>query len=305
MPNSNDFARFIDELRDSRNISREDFVENIISLRQYYRFIKGESSLRSETLNALMSRLDFNTIHAYESFRKKQDKDYADLIKIYKLIHMDEYNKASVEFKSLELSSVMSKYNMQLLEFIEIKLDLHFDKITINQAVDEILELMDYEDIFKKDSLSFIELSCIMFVQDHLIKKGDYRIASYCYDILNKQNDEQFSEFKNYLLPFQLSAIKGLGKIGKNEESLKLTMKVIEEYEIYHPLNFLISIYYLKALNQRELFKNDSYLDSLTKLYSLLNIVTNQSLIKETKKLIKDIFDVSETDLIIYKTIKK
>ena len=38
----NDFGLFIDNLRKSRNMSREDFINGIISIRQYQRYVNGE-----------------------------------------------------------------------------------------------------------------------------------------------------------------------------------------------------------------------------------------------------------------------
>lgn len=305
MPKSNDFARFIDQLRDSRNLSREAFVKNILSLRQYYRYIKGENSLKDETVNLLLERLEISPIHAYETFRKKQDKDYHDLTKVYEFIHLGKFKLAQEIFSSLELSPLLSTNNIKLLEYIEIRLDLHFERITQQQAHLEIIELLDYPDVLSKESLSYIEISCILFISDEMIKEDDYRLADYGYDLLIKDNQNQFSEFKDQLLPLQLTVVKGLGRIGKFEESIELSQKAICEFEVHHPLNMLLSINYIKALSERELYKDDRYVETLLQIFSICRIMRNSSLVKQTKKLISNVFDIKESDLIIYRKIKK
>lgn len=305
MPKSNDFARFIDELRDSRNISREDFVRNIISLRQYYRYIRGESSLKDETLTKLLEILEFSSIHAYETFLKKQDNDYVKLINIYKLIYLGNFKIADEEFLHIELSPILSNMNLKILEYIEIRLGLHNERIVASQAFEEIIELMDYPNILKKESLSFIEISCIMFVSDELIRRGDYRFAEYGYKLLDKKNEEQFSEFKEQLLPLQLTVMKGLGKIGKHEQSIQISQRAIDEFEVHTPLSLLLSVYYVKALNERELYKDNRYRETLVQIFSICKLLKNENLVTETKKLIRSVFDIKESELIIYIPQKK
>ncbi len=305
MHKSGDFARFIDELRDSRNISREDFVRNIISSRQYYRYIRGESSLKDETLNRLLDRLETTSIYAYEAYRKKQDKNYADLINIYKEIHLGNFDNAEKHFRALELSSVVSKINSKMLGYIEISLDLHFNRIDFDHAYIEILELMEYPDILKKESLSFIEISCVLFVSDTLIKNGDYRLSNYGYELLKKENQNQLSDFRDQLLPLQFTIIKSLGRIGKYDESISLAKKAINDFEIHSPLNILLSINYAKALSERERYKDNRYFETLIQIYSICRILKNQILVNEMKRLVSSVFDVKESDLIIYRKIKK
>ena len=70
----------------------------------------------------------------------------------------------------------------QVSEFTDPKI------IDIETAVQEMLALIDYPSILDKDALSFIELSGIFFVQNHLINIGDFRITSHTYNILNNKD---------------------------------------------------------------------------------------------------------------------
>ena len=305
MSNSNEFAQFIDELRNSRSITREDFVDGVVSLRQYYRFIKGESSLKNESINALLEKLEISSMFAYEKFRRKTDNNYSNLINVYNELYKNNYDEAEQLFNTIILSDLSSLSNIKIYDFLKIKLDKQFKRISKKESVERILTMMDYPNILNKDTLSFIELSCIIFVQDDLIKKGDYRIASYTYDILSKEEELQTTEHKDYILPFQISTIKSLGKIGKYKESLNMSEKLIEEFEVYTALNIYASGIYFKAMNERNLYKDERYKTTLIKLFCLLKSQKNKQFGNEFKDLINKHFNIVESDLITYTVIKK
>jgi transcriptional regulator with XRE-family HTH domain len=304
MKNANEFGQFIEELRISRNIEREDFVEGVVSIRHYYRFINGETSLNNETINLLLEKLEISSIFAYERFKKKTDTNYSNLINVYNEVYKNNFSMAEKAFKTITLSDLSSAYNIKIYNFIKIRLDLHYSRITKENSIQKVLELMDYPNILEKDTLSFVELSCIMFVQHDLIDRNDYRITSYTYDILSKNEKLHSTEHKNYMMPFQLSTIKNLGRIGEHEQSLDLAQKLIEEFELFTALNIYASAIYFKALNERDLFKDDRYKVTLTDLFCLLKSQKNKQFGNDFKVQIRESFNIVESDLIIYKVKK-
>ena len=55
-----EIVAFIDNLRDDRNMSQGDFLHNIVSMRQYRRYLSGESTMSYTILDQLAKRLDFD-----------------------------------------------------------------------------------------------------------------------------------------------------------------------------------------------------------------------------------------------------
>ena len=74
--NNNDFAQFIDELRESRNISREKLVDGIISQRQYYRFLNGDSSLKNDIIDIRQNEGKHCTFYLTFSSNRKDEQGH-------------------------------------------------------------------------------------------------------------------------------------------------------------------------------------------------------------------------------------
>lgn len=65
----------LDEIRKSKNVSVSDLCQNIISERTYYRYLKGNSTIKFEIYNQLMKRLNasINDVIYYSFFVRKGD----------------------------------------------------------------------------------------------------------------------------------------------------------------------------------------------------------------------------------------
>ena len=61
-----EFGLFIDGLRLERNISREDLCDNVLSLSQYKRYLKGEASIPNDKIVLLADKaLDLLKVACY------------------------------------------------------------------------------------------------------------------------------------------------------------------------------------------------------------------------------------------------
>ena len=66
-----EFGLFIDGLRLERNISREDLCDGIMSLSQYKRYLRGDTSMPNAKLVQLADKLKFSITDIYGLFGKK------------------------------------------------------------------------------------------------------------------------------------------------------------------------------------------------------------------------------------------
>ena len=89
-----EFGLFIDGLRLERNISREDLCEGIMSLSQYKRYLRGDTSMPNAKLVQLADRLMFSLSDIYSLFGKKHDDNYKKIWEIYTLIRKNESKSA-------------------------------------------------------------------------------------------------------------------------------------------------------------------------------------------------------------------
>jgi len=301
MQNNNDFAVFIDELRESRNITRETFVDGVISLRQYYRFIKGESSLKTDLVNKLLDKLHIDSIMTFESYRQISNSINRKLSNIYIKIYSDDFVGAKKDLKELDYSTFTSQYNKKFYKFIDAiirKNDPDSDDDTITQ---EITEIIDYPNLLNKKTLSFVEVAAIMLVSKELVKKGDNRLAEYCYNLVKNDDSNIKHQINNYTFAFYSTTARNLGQIGKVEESYEVTKEGIKIFQTHEPLNSYAALYFFQALAERDLFDDNRHLEALRKMFMTLRLQASKQFAEGMRVAAKRSFDIEEKDLIIYK----
>lgn len=302
MPGTNGFAKFIDELRDSRNMSRENFAKGIISIRQYYRYIRGESSLKDETINKLLERLEINSLEAHAKFIHEENVNLKDLNKVYSNIRSLNYKKAERYLSKVDYSSLESNTTKKYYKFLQYSLDYYKDYDLKDEAIKSIIELIDYPSILEKDILTFYELSALFFVADYLIKiKNDYRVAEFTYDVLINQEKHYISHMPNNLISLHASSARYLGKIGEFEKSLNIAKIGIQKARQLASYNNLANLLLYKAVSEKNLRLGKDSKESLTRLFSLLKALDDEKKSSTFKKYIQRFFDIKESDLIKYK----
>lgn len=301
MTDNHDFALFIDELRKSRKISRENFADGVISLRQYYRFIRGESSLKSETVNSLLDKLEINTLEAYETHLRRRNEAYEKLCYVYDMCYNDNYEEAYKLFSVLDYDTITSEYNKKYYKFLETIIYVYSKRISRLMGINKIKELIKYPDVLEKKVLSFIEISALTYISDFLVKNEDYRIPNYTYNLIHDEENKNFKEISSQSFPFYLTTAKCLGKIGDVEKSLEVANKGINLYHMQNSFNTLINLYYIRALSEKKLFSTTYYKKTLCKIFALMYAHNNTTFVNEVKRVIYKNFGIKENDLIEFK----
>lgn len=293
----NNFALFIDDLRKSRNISRTDFVKDIVSERQYYRFIKGESSLKSETLVRLLLQLEISLPKIFDSFRVKSNVQHKELLEIYQNLYTNNEKIAYDSIKTFDKNLITTDFDKKLYDFITYTSAAKLKLISMEQATTEIIKLIDYPNILKKNSINMIESSGLIYISRYLFNKGDKRIASYSYDLINSVEDNVVWELN---FPFYTTTAQSLGKIGEYSKCLKVCKRGLLEFSNKTEINVYELLLYIQALSEKELNKTDAYKKTLTRLFAQLYAEDNKERFNEYEQLVHKAFNIKAADLITF-----
>lgn len=296
----NDFGKFIDDLRESRNFSREDLVEGIISVRQYFRFVNGESSLKYSVLMELLERLGLSDSLSHEYYKKVTDAEYQMLQDVYGALYIDDLQKAHTLFLKIDPNLITLNSNKIYYQFVEQLLGVKQLRWTYEQAAEKILKIVDYPNVLSKDILTYIEKNMLVYLTNYLMKNNDYRIASFFYKIVQKEIEDD-AIVDEYSIPFRNIAAKCLGRMGENSKSLHIIKNTENHFIINGNFLPLVHLYYYKALQERELFDDSRYRKSLQNMLSLLNLSEPNMYKEKYQNLIYKTFNLKEQDLIIYK----
>ena len=296
------FADFIEEMRKSRNVSRENLTHDIISLRQYYRFINGESSLKNETVSALLDRMEIDPMEAYSRFAEYDNQDHFKLKAIYQLFREFNLEEGFKLFRELDYNSLNSQRNKKMYEYLEIFYLYETGEFSEKVAVDEYIELIDYPNILSNEVITFYEFNALFRISKYMMKaKGDYTVSEFLYTILTNPEKYYLVHRSRFLTSFYAEVGKGLGRSEQYEKSLKL----LNEGYKYAIRNGIMSglavLLTTKAVTESHMGLIEKRNESLTKLFALLKVQDTESKNKVYEKYVKDVFDMTYNDFIQWK----
>ncbi len=296
MPYNKEFATFIDSLRKSRNIPKEEFVKDIISLRQYYRFLKGESSISSDVVSHLFHKLEMGQIGFQAYLIQSSNKNKLLLTEVYSYVRKREFCKAKIEFDLIDEASIFSPESKKYYSFLNTIINMNLKLTTYDNGINQLIDLIAYPEVLKKNVFTFIEETALIYINDYLLQKNDFTIASRIYEVLSISNNSQ----KMYSIALWSTIAQSLGYNKSFKESLDLCDNSIHLFSENSELSALARIYYLKSLNEKRIYEDKRYYKSLIKLFSLLKHLDQKQLYEMYSNYVFDNFGIYEEDLITY-----
>lgn len=264
---------FMDSLRYERKINQETFLSNIVSQRQYYRYIKGESEPNFEIITLLAEKLSLpidRLINMFESEvlnEKKLVKDFFNLVL-----------KKDFE-KSQELYLIISKKNkLDTTSNLFLKIgkslsDFYQGKITKINMIDQIKKACNYKILMKNNFLHDIELYSLGLIMEYSQKDREEVLQK----ILTLMKKSKIFTGGNRLYVSQIYfwILKNLGRLGKYDELIDISSMAID-YSNKEFNSYLIEyVYYYKALAHYRLGKIKECQDAL--YYSIHKIMMLES----------------------------
>lgn len=291
------FGRFLDEMRSSRNISRENFTDEIISIRQYQRYISGETSINNEKLFKLIDRLNMDLQSVYRQFIKMEDEELSLIKQMYSFIKRDEYLNAEKILNSLNKENIMSQYNRNYYTFCEILIQQNLKKISKDMAISSLKKLANYPLVLEQSTLSFVELITLLDLSYFLIsKENDKKIAEYLFNIL-KGNDISSSIPDLYLPSIYAHVAKNLGSLKEYEKTILIADKGIQICRNLETFNSLAHIYSFKAIALDMLNRRDEAIIEIKNLFKILDIENKPQKTKAFETYVQKQFNLKITDL--------
>ncbi|MCK5388240.1 MAG: helix-turn-helix transcriptional regulator [Candidatus Izimaplasma sp.] len=250
---SQDFGIFIDNIRSSRNMSKEDFVEGILSTRQFQRYLKGESSISIDKILKLIDKLELEFFTIYNLFLKSSSFEYNMINEIYYHIMSLEFKEAFEIIEKYEAHNFISLYEKKLFDIYSIITKHKLLRISRDMAINSFEESIDYDKVMKNGEITYIELTALLYlVQIVHDKSKQHSIMTKLFIILKSHKITDFDE-KNSKMVFVYSVFSGLlGTIEKYDEVIYIAKKGINLCEIHKTMNSLSQLYYYCALAYKE-----------------------------------------------------
>ncbi|CCV65174.1 conserved hypothetical protein [Paracholeplasma brassicae] len=292
---------FIDKLRAYRNMTQENFLHNIVSMRQYRRYMNGDSTMSYMILDKLARRLDFDAeliIMEYEAEKIKQAQEINNL---YNAVVGRNYDKASELFKSIDVSHVISTNEILLYNHSKNMYQYVTGSSSQVETIKRTKELVDYDKLLKRKALSSSELLILVsffyfdsFKEINVIAE---KLASFI-----ENNITVVTGHNIKIVTLVLEELARFFSISENyERMLYYSLEGIKYSLSVRSFYLLDTLYYFAAASSHELQKYDQRDDFLKKCYILLMIDNNKTKQQRFKQIYKNRFNIDINDLLIEK----
>ena len=299
-----DLVTFLDRMRFKRNFSIEDFTDGIISVRSWmdYKNPDKEVSMRLDTFTSLVNRLGFSVDELFLEFAIFDEKETMTVNSIYNSV----VNKDKNTFKLLKVEfgdgSFMVQRNKLLYEYAVLLDSFNDGKIHASQYLSEIKALIDYPEVFKKETHTIIELLIlgeVLFLSE--IETDKSKILSLLHNTIKKESliNPLFRNDKILILQANLATY--CGRIGDYEKCLDLCDAGLSISMTYKEFYLIEHFYYCKALCYNKLNIMDKRNEAIEDCYYSIKAKKDSALLNKYLNLFKKDFNITEFGPLIFK----
>lgn len=294
----NDFGAFLDSLRKSRNMSREEFIEDIMSLRQYQRYVNGESSLNNDKLFRLIDKLGMNYFSVHMRYFNDKRDEVTKLNTIYGAIRREDMKLASKLINEISCDKFYDEYYKSYYKLCELLILKKTKKMPVSLVTDKLKQLIDYPNCLNNKIINFVEYVSFIHISSYSSSMNDdTRILYFLYDKI-KLNDISTDSIPLDYIPSTFSHIaRRLGAIEEFEKSLFIAQKGIHWCLSHDSLNSLSHLLIYKSFALKDLNRREESLESAKKAFALLYVEGNKSKTEQFTKTFELNFKMKVSEL--------
>lgn len=300
MMKSQELCNYLERLRAARNISQESLAQGITSLRQYRRYMNGESEIPFQIIDQLCDRLGIQTINLIQEIESARTDESKEIDKFYNAVVFNNHEEVAKLRESLEKRNFIDNENRLVFEHSVIIYDFMSHKMTIEVASEKTKKLINFDKLGKQRILTLTEMFILTSLLDLDPDEDDKKmISTLLKDILNDSSIVLGSSinFAYQLIIFRLAKYAGHNKsfvdvIYYCELGIKNSMKLKNFYLLEY-------FYYFSALAYYRTGDLENYQDMLMKCFIALNIDYNEQKIEKFTRTINSDFNINFSDFVI------
>ncbi len=302
--NSMELSNYLEKMRYGRKLTQEDFVADVVSLRQYQRYRRGECEIPYEKIDQFAHKLGIPSKKLMNQFESEKNRQLKMVNDFYNAV--SNRNKPTIKKlkKILDEDILIDKETKTYYEYA-VLFDEYYNGIHDKPAfARKISNLINYPDILKQEYFTDIEiliLSSLLIVLSPLQIDTLLRRLSELFNqednILSSQNNQITS-----LIIMRLS--KGFGMRGDYSKVIEFTTKGIKHGIAQKQYHLFEYFYYYKALAHFKLEEYLEYEEALFRCYNVLHLEGNKNRIEQFTQLIEKDFDINY-HMFIMKYLKK
>ena len=299
-----EISNYLEKIRYGRKITQEDFVEGIVSLRQYQRYRSGECEITYEKIDQFAQKLGIPTKKLMNEFEREYNDQYRMVNQFYSAVVNKDY-KLVLELKEkLDKELIFSEDCRTYYHHGNIMHNYYIDKIKKEDALKQSAKLVHYPTILKQAFFTEIEILILSFMLSITEKVEQNRILKKLTEIFETSNSIMSGEndLIYALIIMRLSQTHGSNK--NYPKVIHLCDLGIQHGIAFRQFYLMEYFFYYKALAHFSLQEYDKYEESLFRCYACLHMEGNKKKIEKFTKLIEADFQIVY-DTFILKYLKR
>ncbi len=289
---SKELCVFLEHLRSSRNLSQEAFTDEIVSLRQYRRYLSGESEVPFQVIHQLTERIGVKTDNLLREFENAKVVETELITKLFNLA----VNYAHEEFiklsKEVPLNKIIDKTN-QLLYQHSIILDEYYSKrIDVTDAGQRNAKLINYPKILKSNIITSVEMLILSSLIEFFDESHHAAIVEKAQKFINDPS-LVISGGNEKMFIFILAKIAKFYGIHEDYDNVISVCKIGVEKNLKSRAFYLMEyFYYYQALAYHKKENFELYEFMLIRCFNVLHFEGNLRKIEKFKNLIEEDFNI-------------
>lgn len=289
---SRELCTYIERFRSARKVSQENLVSGIVSIRQYRRYLNGESDMPFHIFVQMVDKLGLKTESVLREMEAVRFEEFAFVNKLYNYAVNYNYDKFNALLKENKNITFVDKINKLFFEFSIFIKEYYQNQLDNKLASAKISQLLNYPQILKHDIITDIELLILSFLMDVSGKVDQKKIVDKIFYFFN--NGDKIIGGGNVRILILI--IAKFAKIFGIREDYEL---VLEFCEIGLKRNLAIQsyyiseyLYYYQSLAYYKLERMEDFEIALQKCFNVLELDGNPSKIKKFESLIDEDYEI-------------
>jgi len=262
------FFYHIEVLRIENNVTLEDFITNVCSERQYWRYKNGENLCPQDKFSKFLEKLQISYNEFFNYFYAKELQEYKKLNKLYENILKSKKNMSKQIMDSLKNINFISYETKSFFEMCKTLYNNEFSSYSNSEIISRYSKSINYPCCLNKKYISFREIVILIRIAhfEALIKK--YDASEYLYDMIIKETFLLSSNTRYYMPAVYVKLAKIFGSIGNFEKSLSISKLGLKYSNHNYDSKALPNLYFLSALAKYKLGLRDKFESDLVKCVS-------------------------------------
>lgn len=241
-----DLLMYMDTLRYDRKLTQEDYLYGIVSQRQYYRYLYGESEPPFEAVVHLSKRLGLSTDRLITKYQQEREKTRNDVQLFFNYVISKNNKQAQILYDKISISKGVDDVSKMFLDIGVNIYRYNNSQITKHELVDQIKSIIGFDRLMSNDFLLDIEMYVFGLLMEYS-EKDRSRILDRFFHL--SVNNKLF-DFGNrlYISQVYFFIIKNLGRENRLNDLIYISEIAIKKLKKEFSYYLLADIIYYRAL---------------------------------------------------------